>query len=275
MKGPVVILADNGSTRAAATLSLRTIAAKLSEAAGRTVYPVSLQHADRIAAEDLDGRPAQVLPAFLREQVAAGEREFLVVPLFFGQSRALSAFIPDQVERLTREFGPFSLRQAEVLSPMPQGEPLLAAILADHVAQCSRDLGAEPNCVVVVDHGSPLPEVTAVRAKVTMDLRARLPQGVVLSQAVMERRQGAEYDFNGQLLGDLLDTCGAQVPAAVVILAMMFISPGRHAGPGGDVETICRDAMARNPGLRVKTSPLIGEHPLLIEILNARLRAAL
>jgi hypothetical protein len=31
--------------------------------------------------------------------------------------------------------------------------------------------------------------------------------------------------------------------------------------------------MARNPGLRVKISPLIGEHPLLIDILEDRLRA--
>jgi hypothetical protein len=31
--------------------------------------------------------------------------------------------------------------------------------------------------------------------------------------------------------------------------------------------------MARNPGLRVEISPLIGEHPLLIEILHDRLRA--
>ena len=89
----------------------------------------------------------------------------------------------------------------------------------------------------------------------------------------MERRQGAEYDFNGQLLGALLDSCAGQDADAVIVLAMMFISPGRHAGAGGDIEEICADAMARNPGLRVKISPLIGEHPLLIDILYDRLRA--
>jgi hypothetical protein len=91
----------------------------------------------------------------------------------------------------------------------------------------------------------------------------------------MERRQGPEYDFNGQLLGDLLDACAAKKPGAVIVLAMMFISPGRHAGPGGDIDQICRDAMDRNPGLRVGVSDLVGEHPLLIEILNQRLQAAL
>mgnify|MGYP003572556988 FL=1 len=129
--------------------------------------------------------------------------------------------------------------------------------------------------MIVVDHGSPLPEVTAVRAKVPMTLRERLEDGIWLSQAVMERRKSADYDFNGQLLGDLLDSCVTPDGAAVVVLAMMFISPGRHAGPGGDIEAICADAIARNPGLKLKISPLIGEHPLLIDILRARLEAVL
>ena len=275
MADPVILLVDNGSRRSAATLSLRSIAARLSEATGRPVNPVSLKHSDKIASDALGGEPARLLPEFLRGQLEQGKREFVVLPLFFGNSRALSEFIPEQVKLLIDEFGPFEIRQADVLSPMPEGEGLLADILADHVIQCSVDLGAEPTRVVVVDHGSPLPEVTAVRAKVTMMLRERLPEGIPLGQAVMERRQGAEYDFNGQLLGDLLDSCAGQDGDAVVVLAMMFISPGRHAGAGGDIEEICADAMARNPGLRVKISPLIGEHPLLIDILQDRLQAAL
>ena len=275
MAYPVVLLVDNGSRRGAATLSLRSIAARLSEASGRHIIPVSLQHADQIAQDELGGEPARLLPEFLRGQLEKGQRNFILLPLFFGKSRALTEFIPEQVERLIDEFGPFECRQADVLSPMPEGERLLADILADHVIQCSVGLGAEPTHVIVVDHGSPLPEVTAVRAKATMMLRERLPEGVSLGQAVMERRQGAEYDFNGQLLGDLLDSCAGQDADAVVVLAMMFISPGRHAGAGGDIEEICADAMARNPGLRVKISPLIGEHPLLIDILEDRLQAAI
>ncbi len=275
VSGPVVILADNGSRRAAATLNLRAIAAGLAEACGRDVHPVSLQHSDSIAAEELGGIPAQVLPGFLRRQLEQGRRKFVVVPLFFGRSKALSNFIPEQVEQLSQEFGPFVVRLAEVLSPMPQGEPLLADILADNVTRCCAEMGAEADCVIVVDHGSPLPEVTAVRAKVTMALRERLVDGTWLSQAVMERRKGREYDFNGQLLGDLLDTCVRPGASAVVVLAMMFVSPGRHAGPGGDIEAICAEAMARNPGLKVLISPLMGEHPLLIDILRDRLEAVL
>jgi len=275
MSEPVIMLVDNGSRRASATQSLRAIAADLSAAAGLTVHPVSLQHANEIDPEELGGVPAMVFSDFLRVQLEQGRREFVAVPLFFGMSRALTAFVPEQVEQLTEAFGPFVLRLADVLSPMPKGEPLLADILADNVTRGCAEMGAEATCVIVVDHGSPLPEVTAVRAKVAMTLRERLADGIWLSQAVMERRTGADYDFNGQLLGDLLDSCVAPGGAAVVVLAMMFVSPGRHAGPGGDIETICADAIARNPGLQLKISPLINEHPLLIDILQARLEAVI
>lgn len=275
MSSPAVLLVDNGSTRPAATLSLRAIAARLQERSGLVIHPVSLQHADRVAAAALDGRPAQVLAPALRALLDAGEREFVVLPLFFGRSRALTSFIPQQAAELASEFGPFELRQAEVLVPLPQGEPRLAQILADHVAACSRALATQATRVVVVDHGSPLPEVTAVRARVTMDLRGHLPAGVAIGQAVMERRQGSEYDFNGQLLGELLDSCADPGRDTAVVLAMMFLSPGRHAGAGGDIEQICAEAMARHPRLQVAISPLVGEHPLLLDILHDRLRAAL
>lgn len=275
MVEPVVMLVDNGSKRAAATLSLRAIAADLATASGLEVHPVSLQHSDGIDPEELGGVPALVFADFLRRELEQGRREFVAVPLFFGMSRALTAFIPEQLESLTKEFGGFEFRLADVLSPMPQGESLLADILADNVTQGCAELGAEASCVIVVDHGSPLPEVTAVRAKVTMTLRERLADDVWLSQAVMERRQSADYDFNGQLLGDLLDSCVAPGGTAVVVLAMMFISPGRHAGPGGDIEAICADATLRNPGLLLKISPLISEHPLLVDILQARLEAVI
>ncbi len=275
MSEPVILLVDNGSKNAEATLRLRAIAASLGEACGKPIEPVSLQHADQIPAQDLEGYPAQVLVEFLAAQLAAGQREFVLVPLLFGQNRALSSFIPEQVAELKARFGPFELRQADVLSPLPEGEPLLADILADQVTRCGDQLGAEPTCVVVVDHGSPLPAVTAVRAAATMALRERIASDIQLTQAVMERREGAEYDFNGQLLGDLLDVYAAQDANAVIVLAMMFLLPGRHAGPGGDIDQICRAALERNPGLKLGISGLVGEHPLLIEILEQRLHAAL
>ena len=269
---PTILLVDNGSTRPAATLSLRRIANDLSGRIGRTVHAVSLQHADRVPADLLDGEGALTLAPFLRRQLADGCREFVVLPLFFGRSRALTSFIPEQVADLEQTFGSFQLVQADVLSPLPGGDPRLADILADHVRHCADEATGEPDRVIVVDHGSPIAEVTAVREAATAALWSRLPASVTLTEAVMERRSGRSYDFNGQLLAQELDAA-AVAGQRRVVLAMMFISPGRHAGPGGDIETICAEAMAAHPGLEVCISPLVGEHPLLLSILQDRLAA--
>ena len=263
MHDPTIILVDNGSRRPGATLSLRRIAADLSAAVGHPVFPVSLQHSDRIPAGDLGGRPADLFTPFLRRQIQRGQRSFIVLPLFFGPSRALSAFIPEQVAALTDELGSFRLRQARVLCPLPAGEDRLADILADNVLRAD----ADAERVVVVDHGSPVPQVTAVREWLAAALRARLPDSVEIDQAVMERREGRDYDFNGALLSERLDGVTGRV-----VLGMVFLSPGRHAGPGGDIAEICADAESRNPGLRVTPSALIGDHPGLIEILQDRLK---
>ena len=275
MSEPVVLLVDNGSSRAAATRALRDIAQRLSVASGRPIFPVSLQHADKIPISELDGIAANVLPTFLSEQLEQGQRNFLVLPLFFGRSRALTGFIPQQFELLTQRFGVFELKQALPLSPLPEGEPRLAEILADHVQQCVEAAGHKPDRVIVVDHGSPLPEVTAVREQIAESLKAFLASGLTIDQAVMEKRVGAEYDFNGLLLKEQLGVVMSVQDRSRVVLAMLFLLPGRHAGPGGDIEDICREAERCHPGLDVRISPLVGDHPLLIDILNERLEAAL
>ena len=104
-------------------------------------------------------------------------------------------------------------------------------------------------------------------------LHAHLPGGVAVDQAVMERRE-AEYDFNGDLLGDVLECIAGEGTLVSVIVAMLFSSRSPRR-PGGDIIEICDQAMADYPGLQVTVSPLVGEHPLLIEILQDRLQAAL
>ena len=100
MSGPEIMLVDNGSRRAAATLSLRGIAVGLTAACGRPVNAVSLRHSDAVPAEQLDGIPAQTLEGILRARLGQGQREFVVLPLFFGLSRALTKAIPELVAEL-------------------------------------------------------------------------------------------------------------------------------------------------------------------------------
>ena len=273
----MLLLLDNGSRRPAATRNLRRLAHHLGEQLGTEVQPVSALHSSRIPPEELDGMPAQTLEPFLRAQVAAGEGSFGIVPLFFGPSRAISAFLPEVAGRVAAEVGPLAVRVADALCPLPAGEPLLVEILADQVRKVLPAHGSPRVDVLLVDHGSPLPAVTAVRHWLAEGLAAALADmpgaRIEVGEAVMERREGAEYAFNGRLLAEALAELGAaaspQQPRQVV-LAMQFISPGRHAGPGGDIAEIVAEAEAAHPGLEVRISELIGEHPSFVDLLAAR-----
>ncbi len=270
---PVVLLVDNGSRRAEATLKLRELAAALSAKLQRPVAPVSLQHADKISADELGGEPANVFADYLRSKLRAGCREFIVLPLFFGESRALTSFIPQQVALLEQTYGPFDVRVADVISPLPGGESRLVDSVAMHIENAGEYLGGTITHVVLTDHGSPTPVVTNVRKWVAEQLADRLGSQTHLTEAVMERRDGPEYDFNGRLLADELDHITASDDQARVVVAMMFLLPGKHAGDGGDIAEICSAAEERNPGLRLQVSALVGDHPLLVDILADRFAA--
>jgi len=271
MNAPTILLVDNGSSRPDSTLNLRRLAQDLSRVSGRSIHPVSLQHAHKVAAAKLGGQPADTFVPFLRHRLAMGERQFQVLPLFFGRSRALTSFIPEQAQRLQAEFGPFELEVLPELSPLPQGEPRLAGILHDQAQTAARTSGLPLAQVILVDHGSPIPEVTRVRQLLAQELQARFGEGTTIHEAVMERRKGTEYDFNGPLLETALRQQAAEQPTGAVVLALLFLNPGRHAGPGGDIETICDGVRAEYPEFRIAASPLVGEHPGLVEILASRL----
>ena len=265
-----LLLIDNGSSRADSTRTLRRLADALGEGLGRAVDPVSLMHADKVPAEALDGQPAETLATYLRRAAAEGDRDFLAVPLFFGPSRALSRFVPETVASLAPEIGEVAVRVAPELCPLPAGEPRLAAILADHVRGAAA--GAREARVVLVDHGSPIPEVTAVRRWLAGQLEETLGQAV--TQAVMERRDGPEYDFNGPLLSAVLADLARRDAAVPIVVAMLFLAPGRHAGAGGDIAGIIEGVREAWPGLRIETTPLVAEHPRLVDILADRARGA-
>jgi sirohydrochlorin ferrochelatase len=261
-----ILLIDNGSSRPDSTLTLRRLADALGERLGRPVAPVSLQHSHKVPAHALGGRPADTLGSYLRRAATEGERDFLSVPLFFGPSRALSRFVPETAASLAPEVGEIRVRIARELCPLPPGEPRLGTILADQIRVAAHGMCAPR--LVLVDHGSPIPEVTAVRHWVATWLEGHL--GTAIHQAVMERRQGTEYDFNGRLLSEVLEHLAEQDPRAPVVVALLFIAPGRHAGPGGDIADIVAGAERRNPGLGVSLTPLVSAHQELVDILADR-----
>ncbi|RKT43597.1 sirohydrochlorin chelatase [Thiocapsa rosea] len=269
-----ILLIDNGSKRADATLSLRRIASGLAERLGETVHPVSLLHSDRIAPNELHGHAADTFEPFLRRRLSENIRRFVILPLFFGPSRAISDYVPERIATLQGDFGPFDVRIARALCPLPEGEPELVEILLDRIHGAASEQRIAPHRVLLVDHGSPIPAVTEVRRWLARRLTAKLAEvpgpRVELGEAVMERRSGAEYDFNGELLEDRLRALAAEDVSTPVILCMLFLSPGRHAGPGGDITEICASVERDHPGFRVHPSALVGGHPRLLDILETR-----
>ncbi|WP_462320374.1 sirohydrochlorin chelatase [Halochromatium sp.] len=275
-----IMLVDNGSRRADATLALRRLSAALGNRLGLPVHPVSLQHSSSIPAEELDGRPADTLEPFLVHMAAEGQTDFLAVPLFFGPSKALTKLIPETVARVNAVGPNVCIDVADELCPLPVGEPRLAMILDRAIRTAICDLSRNaPNQLspraLLVDHGSPIPEVTAVRRWLAAQLETLTKGDYRLSEAAMERRAGAEYAFNGALLEEALTDIGQREPQAQVVVGMQFIGPGRHAGKDGDVVSICERAQEQFPGLEIRISRLVGDDPGLLDILTDRANTAL
>jgi sirohydrochlorin ferrochelatase len=55
-----------------------------------------------------------------------------------------------------------------------------------------------------------------------------------------------------------------------VVVAPLFLSPGRHAGPHGDLAQICREVHPRS-----HLTELVGTHPLAIDALAGALRTTM
>lgn len=258
-------LLDNGSLEPAATLRLRELAAALAARVGEPVEAVSLLHSSGVPAERLGGTRAEIFePAVLR-RAEAGARDFLIVPLFFGPSRALTDYLPERVRALREKFPNLAVRVAPALFDANDGR--LARILADNV----RSVAAAPARVALVDHGSPVRVVTEVRDALAAQLARELGGAAEVVGCCMERRPEPAYDFNEPMLEKLFARSGWN--SGEVVVAMQFLLPGRHAGAEGDVARICRRAEAENPGLRARLTPLVAGHPLLREILADRWEA--
>lgn len=291
---PLTLLVDNGSLEPAATLALRGLAVRLAGRLGRPVAPVSLLHSSAIDPALIGGESAEILFPSLERRLAAGQHDFILLPLFFGPSRALTEYLPENLARLRRKFPRLRLKLAPPLHAARDNR--LAQILADHVLECGslpagdvkpppseqtpdrlpagscKDAAVAPR-IVLVDHGSPVAAVTAVRNELAQQLAGLLgPRVAAVAPASMERRAGPEYDFCRPLLADLLAT--PPWNSGRVIVAMQFLLPGRHAGPAGDVAEICRGAESAHPGLKTQMTRLVAEHPLLVNLLVDRWRAA-
>ena len=275
MKGPpCVLLVDNGSHRAESTLSLRKIAAALEGRVNELVHPVSLLHSTRVDPMELGGEPARIFEPFLKTKREEGCSSFLVIPFFFGHSAAIYEYLPQRVRELSSSWPELEVRVAPPMVQLDREEDTeVAEILAELVMKKAVEDHLDRPAVTLVDHGTPRVAVNRVRNHLAGQMRLILGEKIsVLEPSSMERREGAEYSFNEPLLEKLLGQSGFEQE---VVLAMLFSSPGRHAGPGGDIARICEDAEARHAGLRTFRSDLFATHPRVIELLARRWKEGL
>lgn len=268
---PTIFLCDNGSRRPEATRALRRVALALERSLGQPVAPVSLLHSSGIDAERLEGRPAELLEPAVAAALARGARSVIVLPFFFGPSAAVTAYIPERLRGLSGGSPGWELRMAAPLVRLNQsGDDRLPEALADRVRTTRRARGWGVGPVVLVDHGSPQPAVGEVRDHVAARLAYVL--GEPVWPCSMESRDGPEYAFNQPLLAQRLRL--APCDRGRVLVVQQFLGPGRHAGPGGDLDVICQEAQRDQPGLEVAMTEPVGEDPRIVEILANRFAEA-
>jgi len=258
MAGTRILLVDNGSYEPAATLALRGLAREVGKLIGQEVRPVSTMHSTKIDPALLGGEPAVIFEQAVRQAKADGIDELAVLPLFIGPSRAITEYLP----KVFADAEPGAMKLS-IRPPLFGDDGAgLTGMLADNLRQTGWTKGR--GTVLLCDHGSPIPEVTACRDALAASLREALdlkPEELVACS--MERREGAEYDFNEPLLARALQDAKGDA-----VILMLFLLPGRHAGPEGDVATIAKEHAPDE--VRWKLSPLLGTHPALPALLRRR-----
>ncbi len=276
MKSTLLIL-DNGSLRPEPTMALRAVAATLSKRLGREVLPVSILHSHKVEPARLDGLPAAVAKPFLHTAVDRGVRSFVCLPFFLGPSLAVTEYLPGILEELRAHTPDLRYTIAHPLAGADpqQPDPRLAEILAERTRETMAQQNLSKPAVCLVDHGTPLREINQIREQVASQLQLLLGADVgVVRGCSMERKPEPAFAFNEPLLEAIRGVEGCA--AGDLVVAMFFLLSGRHAGPDGDVATICREVEAAHPGAgRLHPTRLIGEHPKLIDILVDRAVAAL
>jgi len=277
-----VALIDNGSLEPAAVRNLRVVAAALSVDAEVTVHPVSWKHSDRIPLSALDGDlPGTTLAPFIRTHLARGERHFVFVPFFISAQGAIGSALGSELEALRQEHAatPFEFTFTAGLADTG----VIAQIVAARVRETMAIASLERPPVIVVDHGGPSPTSAALRNRLAAEIGAALDADISsVSAASME---GDEHAHSHPLLAEALAALATAESAPVscsdapasrdVVVALLFLSPGRHAGPVGDVARICGAAEDAAPALRCHLTDLVGTHSLAATALAAALRDTL
>ena len=260
-------LVDNGSLRAESVLYIRDIARQLSKVSGKTVNPAGIMHSHKVDPLKLNGIPGLSMEAFFQSEEANEAECMHFIPMFLGPSLAITDWLKVKADEWIAAKTGRDYKIADCL--FQDGDERIANALYDQIIKYLSEHNQAKPYIILVDHGTPLREVNYVREEIGTQLAKKL-QGTIsgFSTASMERRDGDEYAFNDPLLEKLLMEIHSHGQKNVV-LAQLFLAPGRHAGPEGDIEKICLPF--ENDGLKIHKLPTLGNHPYILEILAERL----
>ena len=221
---------DNGSLRPDSILSLRKVAKNLSTLVQVEVFPIGLMHSHKVDPGLIGGEPALSVESLTSSEFSEESTELIFIPFFFGPSLGIREWLPKKLNSWIGEHPTVSFRILGEL--FRSGDDRIARALADHSRKTIRESKMHHPSLALVDHGTPLREVNQVREQVGDELEKLMSSEISdFSTCSMERREGKEYDFNDPLLESILEKWSENKDKDIQILvAPLFLSPGRHAG---------------------------------------------
>lgn len=261
-------LVDNGSLRPESVFYMREVATRLEESIGVPIESFGIMHSHKIDISKLGGVRGMSMESFFISKEAEKCKHLRLLPMFIGPSLAITDWLYNKLTAW-KQLG--NDRTFLIADPLfRKGDQRITNALAEYIITLILENNKTKPFVVLVDHGTPLREVNHVREEIGKNLERKLT-GLIsgFSTACMERREGSQYDFNDPLLEKLLKEIISSGNSKVII-AQLFLGPGRHAGAHGDIAKICQPFIEN--GIQVERTPILGKHALILEILADRFR---
>jgi sirohydrochlorin ferrochelatase len=122
---------------------------------------------------------------------------------------------------------------------------------------------AGPIGLIVVDHGSRRAESNAMLEQMVEQVAATLPYDIV---------EPAHMELAEPSIAAAFDACVAR-GAATVVVSPYFLLPGRHWTQ--DIPALVEEAAARHPGVAYLVAAPFGLHPLMAQVVGARVEHCL
>lgn len=124
---------------------------------------------------------------------------------------------------------------------------------------CMREAHAsEPIGLIVVDHGSRRAESNAMLEQMVVQVAEAVPYDIV---------EPAHMELAEPSIAAAFDACVAR-GARTVVVSPYFLLPGRHWRQ--DIPALVEEAAARHPGVTYLVAAPFGLHPLMAEVVDAR-----